>query len=47
MVYNLNAQAQTCNARLNQPTPNDPYVNLSDCLHADDVAEAFPKPPGS
>jgi hypothetical protein len=44
MVYNLNAQAQTCNARVASVTPSDPYVNLSDCVHQDDVAAAFPLP---
>lgn len=42
VIHSLNAQAQTCNARLAPASSNDPYVNLSDCLHADDVAEAFP-----
>ena len=45
LIHSLNAGAQTCNARLAATTGSDPYVNLSDCLHADDVAEAFPPPP--
>lgn len=29
-----------CNGRLAVATQNDPYVNLRECLHADDVAAA-------
>ena len=41
IIHSLNAGAQTCNARLASTSPSDPYVNLSDCVHADDVAAAF------
>lgn len=46
MVYGLNAQSETCNGRLAVITPADPYVNLRDCVHADDLAAAFPAPSG-
>lgn len=46
LIHSLQPQAQTCNARLAAMTPNDAYVNLSDCLHVDDVAEAFPPTKG-
>lgn len=44
IVHSLNPGAQSCNGRLAQVTPSDQYVNIGDCLHADDVAVAFPKP---
>lgn len=43
IIHSPNEQASTCNARLSLASSSDPYVNLSDCLHIDDVAEAFPK----
>ena len=44
LLYHLNAGTETCNARLAEFRPGDQYVTLSNCVHADDVAEAFPKP---
>lgn len=45
MLHSLSAQSDTCNARLAPVTNNDPYVNLKDCVHVDDVTEKFtPKP---
>jgi hypothetical protein len=44
LVHSIQVSSQTCNARLAVASPNDPYVTLSDCLHVDDVAEAFPAP---
>ena len=45
MIHTLNPGTATCNARLAPTSASDPYVNLSDCLHADDVAGAFPNKP--
>ena len=36
-----------CNGRLAITSASDPIANLADCLHADDVAEAFPRKPTS
>ena len=44
MVYDLRAGVQTCNGRLAETSHTDGYVNLSDCLHLDDVKAAFPRP---
>ena len=44
IVHTIQPQASSCNARLAIVTPNDPYITLGDCLHVDDIAEAFPKP---
>lgn len=33
-----------CNGRIAPTSPYDPVANLRNCLHADDVAEAFPPP---
>ena len=30
----------TCNGRLAVTTPSDPFINLKDCLHIDDVKAA-------
>lgn len=40
IVHSSNAGSETCNARLAQPTPNDPWVTLGECLHFDDIAAA-------
>ena len=37
MVYDLNAKSETCNGRLGNPNPSDPWVTLSECLHIDDA----------
>lgn len=42
IIHTLNASAGTCNARLAALSHNDAYVTLADCVHADDVAAAFP-----
>jgi hypothetical protein len=39
ILYNAVPGNDTCNGRLAITTQNDPYTNLADCLHADDVAE--------
>jgi hypothetical protein len=44
LIHSLQPQSQTCNARLSVTSPNDPYVNLSDCLHVDDLDKVFPPP---
>jgi len=43
ILYGAHGNSDTCNGRLAQPSPYDHYVNLKDCLHADDVAAAFPR----
>jgi hypothetical protein len=40
ILHSVNAQTTTCNGRIAAITPNDPYVNIGDCLHADDVGAA-------
>ncbi len=40
ILHSVNAQSTTCNGRVATITSNDPYVNISDCLHVDDVAAA-------
>ena len=40
ILHTLNSQSTTCNGRLAAINPTDPYVNISDCLHVDDVAAA-------
>lgn len=40
ILYDPNAQSTTCNGRLAAITNNDPWINLSDCLHLDDVKSA-------
>lgn len=40
VLHSPNAQSTTCNGRLAVITQNDPWVTLSECLHADDVAKA-------
>lgn len=41
LIHSLNSQSDTCNGRLAMTTPNDPYVNVKDCVHCDDVHAAF------
>jgi hypothetical protein len=38
ILHTLNAQSDTCNGRLAMASPNDPWVNIKDCLHIDDIA---------
>jgi hypothetical protein len=40
VIHTLNAQSDTCNARLARVSENDPYVTLKECLHIDDIAAA-------
>lgn len=43
ILYSLSAQSDTCNGRLAKEASSDPYVNIKDCVHVDDVNAAFPK----
>lgn len=36
-LYDAQPGNDHCNGRLAVPTPNDPYANLSYCLHVDDA----------
>lgn len=45
ILHSTMSQSTTCNGRLAQISPNDPYVNIKDCVHIDDVSQAFPVPP--
>jgi hypothetical protein len=40
ILHSTNAQSTTCNGRLSVISPADPYVNLCDCLHIEDIAGA-------
>ncbi|MFZ3043884.1 MAG: hypothetical protein WA058_02120 [Minisyncoccia bacterium] len=40
ILHSVNAQSDTCNGRLAPTSQSDPYVNIKDCLHIDDVAAA-------
>ena len=40
ILHSTNAQSDCCNGRLAEISQNDPYVNIKDCLHLDDVAAA-------
>ena len=37
ILYNAVPGNDTCNGRIALMSHNDPYANLSECLHADDV----------
>lgn len=39
ILYSAVAGNDTCNGRLAIPTTTDPYPNLKECLHIDDVVE--------
>jgi hypothetical protein len=41
ILHSAVAGNDMCNGRLAIMSSNDPYVNLSECLHADDVASAI------
>ena len=51
ILHSLVAGSDSCNGRLTMPTASDPYINIKDCLHVDDIAAATvpdttaPKPP--
>lgn len=40
ILHSVSAQSETCNGRIAAITPNDPYVNIKDCLHMDDINAA-------
>lgn len=40
VLHSVNAQSTSCNGRLATATSNDPWVNISDCLHVDDINAA-------
>ncbi|MGA2178795.1 MAG: hypothetical protein ABSH15_04350 [Verrucomicrobiota bacterium] len=40
ILYDAVAGNDACNGRLAIPSQSDPVANLSECLHADDVAKA-------
>jgi hypothetical protein len=40
ILYDINAGSDTCNGRVAPMKPSDPYVNIKDCLHFDDVSAA-------
>lgn len=44
ILYNAVAGNDFCNGNLAQMNSNDPYANLSECLHIDDVKMATQKP---
>jgi hypothetical protein len=44
ILYNAVAGNDYCNGRLAQMRGDDPYSNLKECLHIDDVMGAFTKP---
>jgi len=43
ILYDATPGNDACNGRIAIATANDPVANLSQCVHADDVAEAFPQ----
>lgn len=47
ILYDPNPTTNTCNGRVAVERPHDVYVNIGDCIHLDDVREAFPAPPPS
>jgi hypothetical protein len=40
ILYNVNAQSDSCNGRVAVCSGDDTYVNIKDCLHVEDVASA-------
>jgi len=40
ILHSLVAGSDCCNGRLTMPTASDPYINIKDCLHVDDIAAA-------
>jgi hypothetical protein len=40
VLHSTVPSATSCNGRLAAINSNDPYVNISDCLHMDDIAAA-------
>jgi len=37
VLFHIVAGTDTCNGKLARLEPNDPYVNLKDCLHIEDA----------
>jgi len=40
VIHSISTSSTTCNGRIAPLSQNDPYINISDCLHADDIAAA-------
>jgi hypothetical protein len=40
ILHSTQAGSDTCNGRLAVISQNDPYINIKDCLHVDDIAKA-------
>lgn len=40
VLHSVQPGSDTCNGRLAQVAPSDPYINIKDCLHIDDVRAA-------
>ena len=45
ILHSLSGQSDTCNGRLAIHSQSDPYVNLKDCIHVEDVIASFPRKP--
>ena len=45
ILYGATPGNDYCNGKVAVTSPSDPGVNLKECLHLDDAAEAFPKTP--
>lgn len=45
LLYNATAGNDFCNGRLAQMRNDDPYPNLKECLHIDDVKTAVAQKP--
>jgi len=40
ILYSTNANSDSCNGRIAAVGPNDPFINIKDLLHIDDIAAA-------
>ena len=40
ILHSTSSASDTCNGRLAIPQPTDPYINIKDCLHVEDIAAA-------
>lgn len=47
LIHSLNPGSTTCNGRLATITHNDAWINISDCLHVEDVQAGPHQPPKS
>lgn len=45
VLHSVQAGSETCNGRLAKVAREDPYVNVKDCIHIDDINAAFPSKP--